>query len=275
MDLKFQNEIKAGIFIFIGLVLMMAMVLILGGSDIFFERHFPLKAKFNEVSGLSEGAKVQSGGIRIGRIYKINYDEEYDGIIITMQIKEKYRKRIKEDSQVEMQTLGVLGDKYLEIKPGTSATEIVKNNYVLESEPVGGLSAMLKEGQSVVKLMEESLKNIKTITDSFAADKNSEKFFTNLAESSRNLNSILLTVKNGQGIHDLNSALKNVKILTERINNGQGTIGLLLNDPTLYEDVKMLIGGANRNKILKFFVRQAVKSSDDNSKDEVESTTQP
>jgi hypothetical protein len=57
--------------------------------------------------------------------------------------------------------------------------------------------------------------------------------------------------------------MKNFRVISERMKNGEGTIGALFSDATLYEDLKNLVGGANRNNVLKFFVRQAVKSSDD------------
>ena len=55
----------------------------------------------------------------------------------------------------------------------------------------------------------------------------------------------------------------NLRTVTDKVKNGEGTIGALLTDASLYEDLKNLIGGANRNTVLKFFVRQAVKSSDE------------
>ena len=47
----------------------------------------------------------------------------------------------------------------------------------------------------------------------------------------------------------------------EKINNGTGTIGALVNDPGLYDEVKALFGGANRNRVIRNLVRQTVKGS--------------
>jgi phospholipid/cholesterol/gamma-HCH transport system substrate-binding protein len=124
-----------------------------------------------------------------------------------------------------------------------------------------GLTEMLKGGENVVKLLELNLINLKKITDSFAENKKSEQFFSKLTAATINLNEALEDINKGKGLKELNSTLKNLRVMTDRINNGEGTIGALLNDTSLYEDMKNLIGGASRNSVLKFFVKQAVKTS--------------
>jgi phospholipid/cholesterol/gamma-HCH transport system substrate-binding protein len=46
------------------------------------------------------------------------------------------------------------------------------------------------------------------------------------------------------------------------VDRGEGTIGLLVNDPTLYEDLKLLVGGARRSAVVRTMIRM---SSDDGS----------
>jgi len=60
---------------------------------------------------------------------------------------------------------------------------------------------------------------------------------------------------------DVTTAAKHMKSILAKIDNGEGTVGALINDPSLYDDVKNLLGGANRNKVLKYFIKKSVETS--------------
>ena len=57
----------------------------------------------------------------------------------------------------------------------------------------------------------------------------------------------------------LKSAIKNLNAILEKVNNGTGTLGALINDPGLYDNARALVGGANRNRILRNLVRETVE----------------
>ena len=65
-----------------------------------------------------------------------------------------------------------------------------------------------------------------------------------------------------EGNH-LKNALKGLDGVMSKINNGTGTLGALINDPGLYDDAKALLGGANRNRIIRNLVRQTVRKNEE------------
>ena len=264
-----QPEIRAGIFVSVGCLLVMTAIVLLGGFNAIFSETYILTTKFHDVSGLTSGSRIQSGGIVLGRVTAIEFGPGYEGVVVTMQLDAKFKNRIKTDSKARILTQGVLGDKFLNISTGSETAQPAPPYSILPSEDESGISKMLKGSENVIALLEANLANIKVITDSFAKDKKSEVFFQNLSESVVNLNAILGSMRKGKGAEELSTALKNLRILTDRLNNGEGTVGALLNDSTLYEDLKLLIGGASRNKILRFFVHQAVKTGDEKVKDDI------
>ncbi len=269
MQKKSNPELKAGIFVLSGLVLTFIAIFMLGSFHDIVHSQYEIKVKFTDIAGLTKGSIVRSGGIQIGRISEMEFNKSYDSILVTLLLKEKFKSRIRENSKVNVLTQGVLGDKYIEIINGSPESPIAKTGFVLDSNKPSDLRKVLKSGESIVELLEKNLQSLKIITESFAQNQKSEIFFNNLTETSRSLNSVVAALNQGRGAQELNHTLKNLRILTEKINQGEGTLGALLNDATLYEDLKHLIGGANRNSVLKFFVRQAVKSSDDSEKEKV------
>ena len=54
----------------------------------------------------------------------------------------------------------------------------------------------------------------------------------------------------------------------EKIDEGQGTLGGLINDPTVHDDLKTILGGAKKSKLLKFLIHQATKGGEEAEKEE-------
>jgi phospholipid/cholesterol/gamma-HCH transport system substrate-binding protein len=267
MRRKIGTEIKAGIFVVIGLLIVISMILFIGGSSLL-EKNFTVNVVVPDAVGVVKGAVVKSGGLKIGRASEISFSDDYASVKISMLIEERFRQRIRADSVVRFQTQGMLGDKYLEIIGGTQNSEIIANNATLEAEASKDLSSVLSDSQGVIQLLKDNLLNLKQISNSFVQNRQSEKFFKDMGEAAGNIKDLTGQLKSGSGMKDFGQTMNNFKSISEKMKNGEGTIGALLNDPSLYEDMKSLIGGANRSKVLKFFVRQAVKTSDESAKEE-------
>lgn len=263
MRRKFDTEFKAGIFVIAGLAIVFLMILFIGNGSSLFERSFTVYVSVPDAGGLVKGAVVRSGGLRVGRVSEIDFSNDYGSVRVSVLIAEKYRQRVHENSMVRFQTQGMLGDKYLELIGGTQDSPIVSNGANLESEASKDLSTVLSDSQGVIQLLKDNLVNIKQITGSFVQNRQSEHFFKDMAEASSNLKEITGQLKTANSMREFGQTMHNLKLVTDKMKNGEGTIGALFNDASLYEDLKALIGGANRNNVLKFFVRQAVKSSDD------------
>jgi phospholipid/cholesterol/gamma-HCH transport system substrate-binding protein len=263
MRRKIDIEIKAGIFLFASALLMMFTILLMGGGKSLFEKSYELYVVIPDAGGLAKGAAVRSGGLKIGRVDNLEFSSDYTSVKVTMVINKSFEQRVREDSIVKMQTQGVLGDKFLEIAGGTPGTAHAKENSTISAEPAKDLTAVLADGSSAVQLLKENLANLKVITGSMARNNQMDHIMKDLSEMTANMKDFSKQMKSGSAIAELNQTLKNLRSVTEKMKNGEGTIGALLSDASLYEDLKHLIGGANRNNVLKFFVRQAVKSSDD------------
>jgi phospholipid/cholesterol/gamma-HCH transport system substrate-binding protein len=59
-------------------------------------------------------------------------------------------------------------------------------------------------------------------------------------------------------VDDLQATMANINGVTTAVNEGQGTLGLLVRDPQLYEDMRVLMGGAQRNVLLRAYIRSTV-----------------
>lgn len=262
-----EIEMQAGIFLFIGLMAAMVTILMMGGGQSLFAKTYKIYLEVSDTSGLAKGAVVRSGGVKIGIVDNIDFSEGFEHVRITLKIDEGARKRIKEDSMVQLQTQGVLGDKYIEIAGGSPGAAPLADGGTIGVSQGKDLSAVFAEGSDALQLLKENLANLKVLTAALAKKNQMEAIMANLNETSGNLKNITAKLNASNAMENLGATMKNLQAVTDKMKNGEGTIGALMSDASLYEDLKNLIGGANRNNVLKFFVRQAVKSSDDAAKD--------
>ena len=79
------------------------------------------------------------------------------------------------------------------------------------------------------------------------------------------VHSLIYDPSKAQLIEDLAVTAAALKETSAAINDGQGTIGLLARDPALYEDLRALVGGAERNKLLRAYIRQTVRKGEENN----------
>ena len=63
-------------------------------------------------------------------------------------------------------------------------------------------------------------------------------------------------------LDDLSAMVESLRNTSEALEQGNGTLGLLANDPTLYEDLRALLGGAQRNKLLRSYIRRTVEQGE-------------
>lgn len=86
---------------------------------------YEVSAMFNDVSGLSNNAKVTMSGVQVGRVTAISYDPAFYQARVRLQISGEYNQ-LPLDTSAEILTAGLLGEKYVGLTPGGD-TEILKN----------------------------------------------------------------------------------------------------------------------------------------------------
>jgi len=114
-----EIELKVGLFISIGVGLVMLAIILLGGAESFLTKHNGYVAHFDSVDGLIPGAKVVLGGIRIGMVDSVEIDPDSRNIRVGLQIDDRFKVWLRADSTAEVETQGVLGDKYVSVTAGT------------------------------------------------------------------------------------------------------------------------------------------------------------
>lgn len=126
-------ELKVGIFILIGIAILFIIVFSIGDINLI-KSGYHVKVIFNFVAGIGESAPVRLAGVGVGQVegLKVFRDEKENKTKVELYawIKDNNVK-IEEDAVATVNTLGLLGEKYLEIFPGTPGKKCLKDQEIL------------------------------------------------------------------------------------------------------------------------------------------------
>lgn len=288
MDKKARTQVKVGIFVSLGIILTMFVIFMLEGKQSLFERNITLSAKFKDISGLRQGAAVFLAGVNVGTVSDIHFPKNLEdkAVEVDMKVAARFKDRIRQNSEAAIVTQGLLGDKVILIKVGTPDFSEVKNGDVIKTGKVFSIDSIAEDGgelleniKEVTKSLNSVLKDVKekkSLLHALLYDYKGEDIIGEVAAMSRTANKVINEVQHGKGflhalIYDkadpqmaknISVTLGNMKTtsehlnqVTQRIEKGEGTIGALVNDPTVFNDLRTLLGNANRSKLIKAVIR--------------------
>lgn len=267
-----KNFIQVGIFVTGLVAVLMIMIVSIGKENSIFNPKVQLRARVANVKNLKPGSYVELKGIRVGTVEEIKIISD-DEVEIRLDILASQLQWIKKDSRVAISTAGLVGDKYLEIFSGSKDAVVFEpEKDVLLSEEGTDFKQIMHKGESIASLteriltrldgillnMEDGKKLIETINSMSRASMNIEKITEELRHAQ-----VGATVKNvNMSMARLDRASASLEKVLTRIENGPGTMNSLIYDDGLHEDLSALLGGASRNKVIKYFIRESIKNSE-------------
>jgi len=228
---KLPHELKVGALIVAGLAVALITILSVGERQGLLKQRYRLKAQFSDVGGLQNGAQVRVAGYQVGVVDDIRLVAVGDStrIEVLLKVERGSQTWIRRGSVARISSLGLLGDKLVEISPSSKD------------------SSMLKDGEQLATITVMSPEEILTRAAEIA---------DTLSSTARSLNVIMKKVEQGTGslgkiIDDprlymnLDSLLILTNQLVKKINSNKGTVGMLLSDPSLYHNANRTMANIN------------------------------
>jgi len=155
---------KLGIFIFIGSALLVIGIFMLGNKEALFKPTFIVKAYFHNVEGLRNGAPVKLSGIDAGAVQNISVVGDTVSLIeVKMRLLDDIRHFITVNTQAEIQTEGLVGNKFVSLKVGEVGGEpIGDGGVILAKEPVS-FADIIQETQGIMGYTKEMTRDLADI----------------------------------------------------------------------------------------------------------------
>jgi phospholipid/cholesterol/gamma-HCH transport system substrate-binding protein len=346
-----RRNLKVGAFVIGMSVTVLLSVFVLGGSSDMLQNRYTLHGRWEDVAGLKEGAVVRLAGWDVGEVKAISFSDNLDQkeLMVEMSIMARYRQRVRSDSEARIDTVGVLGDKYVSISMGTPSVSGLRDGdeittrapldflgYTKKFEDIlhntssisrkfdlmlgtddeaskaklgqsmehlesllngakngGGLMNALVYDNEMPNRVKSILRNLDTASSGFSKvmtevqqgeglaneliyGDDGAALATELGGLAEALSQLTHDIKNeesmvhsmlydpekAQVIDDLAATVASLRRTSAALENGGGTLGLLAHDPALYEDLRALVGGAQRNKLLRSYIRRTIEEGE-------------
>jgi phospholipid/cholesterol/gamma-HCH transport system substrate-binding protein len=226
--------IRVGAIIAGGLAIMCFAIFSIGHGTRMLRRTDVIETHFHRINGLQTGAPVSLSGVNIGAVQSISFPEDphADYVIVRMWIVDADLARVRADSVAQIDTMGLLGDKYVEIAGGNPQSPSLAPNEVLAAQDPFDLQAMLqKPGASeMVDNVIEISHSLKSILESI--DKG-HGILAELIKGEPKGTQPLLTVADLRTTFDnMNKLAVLMNSMLEKVNRGRGLAGAMLSDKT-------------------------------------------
>lgn len=290
-------EIRVGFFVLISLLVVAGLIIRFGKYTRGFESSYEITVVFPNVGGIVRDAKVLYAGIPVGRVRDIRLVEA-DRLQVHVLLEIRQDVVIRRDAQFVINQSGLLGDRYVDVIPGSTTTEriepgdtVVGHSSVDLTEAIRHVVDVLKAAAGTIERVDKAIKRIDetvlspaTLGHVSGALANLDTATTNAVLMlgdlrqvvSENRQSIVATLAGFQASatnltaatlrldellranqDEVGTALSNIVASTERmeallarLDRGEGTVGKLLTDPTLYDEVVRLVQNWRRFGLL-------------------------
>jgi phospholipid/cholesterol/gamma-HCH transport system substrate-binding protein len=313
-----RSSLIVGAFALAALAALAIAILSLSSQQGVFTDRYRLVGFFENVSGLIPNAPVWLAGTQVGRVASVELANRGDGlpaVEVVLQVDTEVQDRIRADSTASIGTIGLLGDRYVEISLGTPREPVLEEGAEIRTSSPGNLMRVIDTGTKTLDNISALAASLNEVVSGFQRERGGRglgetvdavaDIATEIKEGSGLLHSliydeyeggkgggvasiekslatledILDEVATGEGLlHSLVyeplteqdvvlevlDAGSRLNSILAKMDSGEGTIGLLLNDPTLYEDLKRLVGGAQRSTVVRTLIQM---SADDDESD--------
>jgi phospholipid/cholesterol/gamma-HCH transport system substrate-binding protein len=267
------RRFRVGLVVVVGLVAVMAGVLMVGKRANLFSKKFPYETRFDSAAGLVAGNPVRLNGVTVGNVLEVvlSPDPADRTVRVVYDVDRRAAPRLRKGTRASIKTIGLLGDKYVDLAGGTAEEPEVQIGGSIPQAPGAGLEKLLEgSGDLLTDLsaIARSLKNILGRTEQgkgflgalTSEGKESAQLGSSLQTTLSSLNSILRKVDSGQGLvgrllidqkygretgDSLRSAVRSVQSVfgrvDEQMRTGTGAIPALLADPEGKKKVYALV----------------------------------
>jgi len=262
-----MRTVKIGLLIATALAILMVTVLSLNQEQPFWERKVQYEVHYTRTGGLQKGAQVSLNGVPIGTVADMRFppDPAVSYIQVLINVNGDLAPRVRENTVASIRTIGLLGDRYIELSAGTPDSPPVTPGGLLASTDPADIEALVGQGGDIVTNIVEVTASLKDVLGAIqrgegllgAMLRNRElgeatlvdlqRTMANVQSTTASLEKVLGRVDRGEGVlgqltsdtqearelltHVRRSA-KSLDTLTDRLNRGNGALARLMEDDT-------------------------------------------
>ena len=219
-------QLKVGLVILAAAAGILVAIMNLNEGMGLFRQQATFRALVDDSHGIKVGAPVRLNGVDTGNIIRIAIDSSSGKVSLTFTINQDIVPLLRRDAAVLIRPMGLLGDKYLELLPGTPKEPPLKGGIVLTGQAESDITGLADSATATLENVNRSLKDLQTILTGLKEGKGTAgKLVTDPAL----FDHTTTLLRKAEAISDKASQL------LARIEKGEGTLGQLVMDRAFYD----------------------------------------
>jgi len=229
------RRFRVGLVVLLALVFVMFGVLMVGKRAHLFTSKLPYQTQFDSAAGLVSGNPVRLNGVTVGNVLQVNLspDPADQTVRVVYEVDRKIAPRLRTDTTAAIKTIGLLGDKYVELVGGTAGKPVVEPGGDIKAAPGAGLEKLLVGSGDLLTDLGAIARSLKTILGNTEQGKGFiGELFAPGGEAG------------GRLANNLNGTLTSLNAVLGKIDRGEGLAGKLLADKRYGDQVGKSLQGA-------------------------------
>ena len=261
------DQLRVAGIIVVALGILALAAIQLGKAANIFAPRYELVVFMPSANGLREGGSVTLAGQLVGTVKKIEFlPVDLDttrNLRIIASVDRRLREQIRRDSKAQLRTMGLLGDKVLDISPGTPRFTVLADGDTLAVAHSVDLDAVLAKAATAVDTVVRLTADLRKITGGLTQGQGTvgqlltnRRMYDELTSAMARANGLFASLQNPNGtfgrmLNDpalyvrMTSAISSLDSVLVAVNSNQGTMGRLLRDTTLYTNLVGISQGAD------------------------------
>jgi len=239
-----SKSFSVGLVSLVALGIIGAGVFLVGSEQRFWEGRVQYLLHFTRTNGLQEGAPVALDGVNIGFVDRMRFppDPTAQYVEVTISVSDSVASRIRRDTVGRIQTLGLLGDKYIEMNSGTLKSPPVETGDLIRSfDPVDYEAILGQSGDVVSNAIEVTALLRQVLTDINSGEGLIGRLVGDRDFGRQFADDLSLTIAN------IESATRRLDDLFTRVEAGEGALGALLVNDDQLDDILDNLQAASRH----------------------------
>jgi len=212
-----QQTIRVGLFFLLGVALAWITFESLSGGQIFKKKGYTLVAPFANLKGLKTGDDILMAGVKIGSVAQTRLGQQRVEAVLSIDPK----VQIPTDTVASVETSSLLGSQHLAVSFGQATTSLKEGDEIKTKNTVDMNEVIAQLGSLGAKL--ESVAD--GVSKALGGGEGGSSMFGKLDQ---------LVTENGP---KLTETIANLQDITAKIRNSEGTLGKLVNDPKLHDEL--------------------------------------
>ncbi len=240
--IKNNRPVTVGIFILLGIIILVATIFTLGSQKKTFVKSFTINAVFNDVGGLLAGGNIWFSGVKVGTVKKISFSGNAQ-VLVTMSIEKDAQQQIHKDAKAKIGSDGLIGNKIVILYGGNPDTPPVEKDDYLTVEKALSTEDMLATLQANNKNLLEITNNFKSISKKIDSGQgmlgtllNDPAMSDRLRSTVSDLQSTVANFKTASV--NSKTVFANFETFSGKLNKPGTSIDNILSDTVMYTDIR-------------------------------------